>query len=455
MTKLPENTPETQAEKTPAEPKPESRLHAVGQAVLHFLVNNWPFKLISVLLAIVLWSGLITQDPTLTREKNFTDVTISVTGEESMKRNGFIVVSDLSEVTQGARVSADVPQMQYANASANNYSVRIDLSRIRETGVQQVKVQSTSSSTWGSVTEIYPETVEIEVEEYITRYRIPVSIVTTGEAPAGYYAATPSLDPPLVAVSGPRSLVEKIARAEATLELNTLPAREGLVRTSVPFRLLDGDGNAVESNLLEITSESVLVDSVVVEQYLYSEREIDMDTLGLTTGEVATGYEIKSVTVTPATITAAGWAENLDVLDALYADTSVDVTGASSSFTAQIRVRQPSELTYLSSNSVTVAVEIGPVILGKTFENVKVSVKGLDSSYDATMVQNRVGVTISGPQLWVEKLRSANLTLTCDASGLTEGTYDLPIICKVEDSDDISYDVEVLPGSIQVEIRKK
>lgn len=69
--------------------------------------------------------------------------------------------------------------MQYANASANNYSVRIDLSRIRETGVQQVKVQSTSSSTWGSVTEIYPETVEIEVEEYITRYRIPVSIVTT------------------------------------------------------------------------------------------------------------------------------------------------------------------------------------------------------------------------------------------------------------------------------------
>ena len=46
MTKLPENTPETQVEKTPAEPKPESRLHAVGQAVLHFLVNNWPFAVV-------------------------------------------------------------------------------------------------------------------------------------------------------------------------------------------------------------------------------------------------------------------------------------------------------------------------------------------------------------------------------------------------------------------------
>lgn len=455
MTKLPEKTPENQADKSPVEPKQESRLQSLGKSALHLLVNNWPFKLISVLLALVLWSGLITQDPTLTREKNFTDVNISVTGEESMKRNGYIVVSDLSQVTQGARVSVDVPQMQYANASANNYSVRIDLSRIRETGVQQVKVQSTSSSTWGTVTEIYPETVEIEVEEFITRYRIPVSIVTTGSAPEGYYAASPSLDPPLVAVSGPRSVVEKVARAEATLELNTLPAREGLVRTSVPFRLMDSNGDPIESDLIEVTSESVLVDSVVVEQYLYAEREIDMNTLGLIAGTPATGYAIKSVTVTPATITAAGWSENLDVLDTLYTDSAVDVTGASSSFTAQIRVRQPSELTYLSSTTVTVAVEIGPVIRGKTFEDVKVTTENVGTGYEAVLAQKTAGVTISGPQLWVEKLRKANLTLTCDASGLTEGTYDLPILCKVEDSEDVDYDVEVLPGTVQVVIRKK
>ena len=298
-----QQTPNTQKEHRPF-------VRLVLCHIWQALKKNWGFKVLALLIAIVLWAGLISQDPTLTREKTFTDVTLNVTGADTLKRNGLIVTSDLSNLLSGATVWVDVPQMQYANASAHNYSVRIDLSRIRETGVQQVKVQSTSSSTWGSVTEIYPETVEIEVEEYITRYRIPVSIVTTGEAPAGYYAATPSLDPPLVAVSGPRSLVEKIARAEATLELNTLPAREGLVRTSVPFRLLDSNGNAVESDLLEITSESVLVDSVVVEQYLYSEREIDMNTLGLTTGEVATGYEIKSVTVTPATITAAGWAES-------------------------------------------------------------------------------------------------------------------------------------------------
>ena len=159
--------------------------------------------------------------------------------------------------------------------------------------------------------------------------------------------------------------------------------------------------------------------------------------------------------MTPATITAAGWSENLDVLDTLYTDSAVDVTGASSSFTAQIRVRQPSELTYLSSTTVTVAVEIGPVIRGKTFEDVKVATENVGTGYEAVLAQKTAGVTISGPQLWVEKLRKANLTLTCDASGLTEGTYDLPILCKVEDSEDVDYDVEVLPGTVQVVIRKK
>lgn len=455
MKKTPDKNTENRPEKNAAEQKNESGWRGLLQAVARFFLHQWPFKLLSLVIAIVLWSGLITQDPTLTREKIFTGVTIAVSGEDTIKRNGLIVVSDLDEVTQDAKLRVEVPQMQYASATASNYNARIDLTRIQETGVQKVKVLTTSSSTWGSVIEISPETVEIEVEEYITRYRIPVSVVTVGEAPEGFYAASPSLDPPQVTVSGPRSLVDRVVRAEATLDLSTLPAREGLMRTSVPFHLLDSDGQVIQSDLLEITSESVLVDSVIAEQYLYAMREIDMSTLGLTKGEPATGYEIKTVTVTPATITAAGWSANLDVLDTLYADSYVDVTGASESLTEMIRVRRPSELTYLSSDTVTVAVEIGPVIQSRTFEDLKLSVEGTGSEFDSSLEKNRASVTITGPQLWVESLRSSDLSLSCDASGLTAGVYELPIICNAKDSDDVAFDVEVVPRTVQVEITKK
>ena len=427
----------------------------LAKAALRMLLNNWGFKLLALVLAIGLWAGLISQDPTLTREKVFNDVTINVTGNETIKRNGLIVVSDLSSLLQNATLRVDVPQMQYQSAQASYYNARIDLSRLTQTGAQEVRVLTTNSTAYGNVTEINPATLQIEVEEYITRYRIPVAVDTVGTVPDGYYATTPSLDPPLVAVSGPRSLVEKVVRAEAVLDLSALPEREGLVRTAIPFRLLDEQGNAVESSLLEVTSESVLVDSVVVEQTLYSFRSLDLSDVGLISGKPANGYEIKSVAITPEQVTAAGREINLNALDTLYPDSSVSVEGATQSFNQQVKVRKPSELVYLSSDSITVAVEIGPVIRERTFEDVRVTVSGVENGLRADPSVKNADVTITGAQLWVETLNANALTLVCDASGLAEGTYQLPVICQVAGSDGQTFSVEVVPETIAVTIGSK
>ena len=429
----------------------KSLLRHVGQA----LKKNWGFKLLALVIAVVLWAGLITQDPTLTREKIFSDVTINVTGSDTLKRNGLIVVSDLSSVLSSAHLRVDVPQMQYKAATATSYNARIDLSRIRETGVQSVRVLTTNSSTYGTVEEVIPESVEIEVEEYFTRYRIPVTLYTIGSAPEGYYSATPNLDPPLVAVSGPRSLVEKVARAEATLDLSQLPAREGLIRTTVPFTLVDQDGNPVESSLLEVTSESVLLDSVLVEQELYTTRMLDLSEVGLVTGEPEEGYEIKSITITPTTVTAAGRAASLDVLDTLYPDGQVDVGGLNESFTQQLKVRKPSELAYLSTDSVTVAVEIGPVIRSRTMENLQLNLTGVGDGLSGSLALTQANVTVTGPQLFVDALRVANVTLSCDASGLAAGTYDVPILCRVAGSEGETFTLEVQPSTVQVTLRQR
>ena len=427
----------------------------LARAVLRMLLNNWGFKLLALVLAIGLWAGLISQDPSLTREKVFSGVTINVTGNDTIKRNGLIVVSDLGSMLQDATLRVDVPQMQYQSAQASYYNARIDLSRITQPGAQEVRVLTTNSTAYGNVTEIDPAALQIEVEEYITRYRIPVAVDTVGAAPDGFFATAPTLDPPLVAVSGPRSLVEKVVRAEAVLDLSALPKREGLVRTAIPFRLLDEKGNPVESSLLEVTSESVLVDSVVVEQTLYSIRTLDLNDVGLINGTPANGYEVKSVSVTPGQVTAAGREFNLALLDTLYPDSSVSVEGASESFNQQVKVRKPSELVYLSSDSVTVAVEIGPAIRERTFENVRVTVNGVENGLRAELSLKNADVTITGPQLWVESLKANALTLVCDASGLAEGTYSLPVICQVADSDDQTFSVEAVPETIAVTISSK
>lgn len=439
---------------TPQAPQ-GGRLRQVLHILWGMIKNNWGFKLLAMVLAIVLWSGLITQDPNLTREKVFSDVKISVSGTDSIKRSGKIVVNDLTEQLTGAQLWVDVPQMKYSAAYSGAYNARIDLSRVTQIGTQELEVLTTNSATYGTVSEVSPATIQVEVEEYITRYRIPVNVAVSGELPVGFYASVAQPDPPMVAVSGPKSLVERIVQAEAVLEQSSLQPQEGEVRIAAPFYLLDAAGNRVESSLLSVTSESVLLDSVVVEFSLYSTKSMVISSLGLTTGAPAEGYEIKGVSCEPDFVMAAGKAENLALLDTLYANNAIDVTGRMTSFQQVLKVRRPSELAYLSSDSVTVEVEIGPIIQEKVLESLKISTVNLEKGLRATLSGKTATVTIAGPQLWVKGLRSSHISLTCDLGGLTAGEYDLPITCTVQDDEGQTYTTEISPATLHVLIEEK
>ena len=78
--------------------------------VRELLTNNLPLKVLALLLSVVLWAGLISQDETLTREKSFSDVNVSITGTDTMKRNGYIVTSDLSAALSDIDAVARFPR---------------------------------------------------------------------------------------------------------------------------------------------------------------------------------------------------------------------------------------------------------------------------------------------------------------------------------------------------------
>lgn len=434
------------------EKKEHARRDAILRKLRSIFLENWGTKLLAIIIAIALWAGLITQDPTLTREKQFTDVTVSVNGADTLKRYGYIVLEDLDEVLNNVAVRVSVPQGQYSATQAGNYSVRIDLSRIREVGEQEVKILSTNSSTYGTVTEIVPPTVTLTVDEYVTRYRIPVAVVTEGEAPEGFHAMTPSTDPPMIAVSGPKTLVERIVSAQVVADQSTLPAQEGDVRRALAFTLVDENGAAIQSDMLEVTSESVLLDSIIVEQMVYTERTVEFSDLGLVTGEPAEGYEIKGVYLTPASVTIAGRASAIMDMNVLYADNTVSVRGLTQSVTKSLKVRQPSTIKYASTDMVIVSVEIGPVITSRAYE-AAVSLQGLNASLREVGGLRTATVHLTGAQPWLDTLGASDVALACDLSSITEpGTYTLPLVCEVAGSEGQEFTCEISPASVVVTV---
>lgn len=434
------------------EKKENPRVKVVLRKLRSILLENWGSKLLALLIAVALWAGLITQDPTLTREKLFSDVAVTVNGEDTLKRYGFIVLEDIDEVLSGVDVHVNVPQGQYSAAQASNYAVRVELSRLRKAGEHEVKIQSTNSSVYGTVAEIVPASVKLTVDEYVTRYRIPVAVTTSGEMAEGFYAMTPSTDPPMIAVSGPKSVVERIVSAQVVADQTTLPAQEGKVRRALAFTLVDEHGEAIQSDMLEVTSESVLLDSIIVEQEIYTQRTVEFSDLGLVTGEPAEGYEIKGVYLTPGSVTIAGRAAAISDINVMYADNTVNVRGLTESVTKSLKVRQPSTIKYASTDSVTVAVEIGPIITTRAYE-VAASLQGLSAALREMGGLRIATVHLTGPQPWLDSLSASDVTLSCDLSTIDgPGTYTLPLTCSVAGSEGQTFTVEIVPASVVVTV---
>ena len=337
-------------------------LKAVVKRISVFLTHNWQWKLLSLILAVCLWSGLITQDETLTREKVFSDVVINVTNADTLRRNGFIIVSGLDDLPT-VRVSADVPQKNYNSVSASNYNLRIDLSRIRSTGEQTLQVLSSSSSNYGTVTGISVDSVTVQVDEYMTRSRIPVRLNTAGTLPAGFYGGEAQVDPAYVVVSGPKSLVENVVRCVADYDLSSLAnSQAGTERTAVPFRLLDGEGNEIDSSLIDVTSQSVSLDSIIVSQTLYTEKSLVINTSDIVVGVPAQGYSIRRISSEPATLNVAGRDPFISSLNefhiAEYTDQQIDVTGLDTTVTRTISLNKTGDIAHYSADTVMITVEI-------------------------------------------------------------------------------------------------
>lgn len=426
----------------PQKNKPRVELPRLVNRAAQRIAHNWPWKLLALFLALCLWAGLITQDKTLTRERVFYDVPVTISGSDTLRRNnGLIVVSGLDDEALTVRMRVEVPQGEYNTVTASNYNPRVELSRIKEAGEQTLRIATSSTSTYGSVTSIWPDTVTVVVDEYVTNYRVPVVVNITGEYPDGYRGGTASADPSSVTISGPKSVVDQIVRVYVDYSLEWLPSRAGRVRTALPMRFTNADGETIESDLLEVTSAEVVLRSIIVDQTLYPTRTLSLSAGDLIQGQPADGYRVVSTGVSPSSILAAGEEDSLALLEELYLESPVDVSGATESFTATVKVRKPGDVNYLSAETVTVAVQIEPVEISRTFDSVKLFARGLTDGLKAGLSQKTLNVVLTGPQLALQSLRAANVTAWVDVSGLTAGEYVLPVQVRIENGtmDGVSY----------------
>ena len=410
------------------------------QMILRAVSRNLVWKIFSLVVAVLMWSYIISSDPTITRDKTLTNVEITTSGLSVLQSRDLALLTDPTTELQDVRVHVQVPQASYSRVSTDTVRVELDLSQIRQTGRQEVELHGISN--YGEVVQIIPSRVEVVIETLDQR-NVPVNVELVGNVDEyKYWYDVSRINPESISVSGPSSVVRKIASARIRLDVS------GATRSynwTAATELLDAYGNVITQTLSK-SSASV---SALVSIYPVKQLPVITDVSTATVGSLLDGYAISRIEVQPEIITVAADEELLEQLDFLTF-TPVNINGRSRSFSATASITKLTNIAHLSSKEVTVTVYIEELNNTQLFRSVPLDIKGKTGGQQIRLGQEKIEVKVTGPHSVFDSLMRSDIIASVDVTGLAPGTYSLPITASVDNYPELILEPE--PKTVNVTI---
>lgn len=375
--------------------------------IVRLFAGNLPSLVLAFILALVIWANAVREaDPMET-------VSYQLSLQIVPRPNGLLLSTPPGTVL----VTLSAPQSVLASFSPADLTAVIDLSG-SQLGIAEVPVEITGQPERAQLVSVFPDTVEVEVDEEITR-EIPVTLDLRGTVAAGHSASDPVFDPPSIQVTGPAREVSRLAEARATIFLES--TRETVVR-SPRLLLYDEQGNVIStaSSNMQLSPEQATI-TIPVEQLTgFAERTVSVNW----SGEPATGYRLLQVVVVePRSVLLSGLPLVLDNIRVVETE-PINIAGLKASTTFRVGLLLPDGVSQVEQRSVEVFVEIEPILTSSIVVRPP-EIRSLGRNLTATLSTDEVRVFLFGPLEILDTLTPEDVRVTVDLFGLGEGIYPL------------------------------
>lgn len=374
--------------------------------ILRFVIHNWPLKLAAIGLATLLYGGLVLSQTT----QPFTRaVPIGVKNAPS----DIVVLSDLGSVT---RIQYVAPPDLGLRIDTATFEAAVDLAGVEPTGGPmslRVTVQANDSRI--QVLDFEPQEITVTLDRKGSKV-VPVHAVVVGPVPSGLSVGDPILDTSTATVTGPQSVVAKVAEVRAFI-----PIDASGIDINQDVELTPVDAQGVSLDRVDVAPESARVRVAVFTDL----RSKSLPVRPNVVGTPAAGFEVASIDVNPPVVSVEGDANDLAGLD--HADTQpISISGASSQVVQAGGLALPDGVQALGAGTVQVTITLRAVTGTRTFE-AGVSLVGARADLAYSLSTDRVLVTIGGSTADLDRLSGVTLVLTADVTGLEVGNHSVPV----------------------------
>lgn len=392
---------------------------AVKKDFLRKLFLNNRFVLaFSIVVAFLFWLVItITENPI--RDTTFSNITISVTAEGTAAGELGLDLISMSSSTATVKVSG--PSYILAGLTASDISVSAPLDDVTEAGSYDITLSAASAKGGVSVVGVTPSKVSA-VFDYTDTKQFTVEVEAVGAvAVSGLVADTPTVSnnsDSVLAITGPRSELQKIARVLVTAEVNeTLSSTQSF---DAGIKLFDADGNELDKSVYTIP-----VDSVKITVPILKQKTVPLE-VAFSNTPAAYSAEKISYTASVSSVNILGPASSVDGIESI-ALTPIDfdsISADNNSF--DVSPVLPNGVK-LSENIDVVTVKINTSACSEKVLTVsEFRFKGVGDGLSATAGALK-NVKICGPRAAVRSITASDLYAVADISGKTAGEYTVAV----------------------------
>lgn len=371
---------------------------------LGILTRNAPLKLGAVVLATVLYAGLVFSQnvrvwPGPVPIEPFgqgSDVFILDISPQAVTSIRFVAPGDVAGTVSGQsfRATVDlsglVPASDGAPLTAPVTVEALD-PRIQVTG-------------WS------PAFVSVRLDPVTTR-TVPVR-VDRGAVPEGLSAGEAQVDVTGARVRGPASVVERVDAAVARVIVDASGVD---VDQDVDLIAVDARGDRLTPVDFDPPSVHVRIEVAVAG----TTRTVAV--VPVVEGTPAAGYAIGAVRVQPVSVVISGPRSLLETIEQLETR-PVSVDGARADLTETVALDLPDGVSVEGSETVRVSISVAALTGSRTY-SVAVVLTGISDASSYTLSSGSVLVTISGTLVSLNALDGSSLQAVGDVAGLGEGVH--------------------------------
>lgn len=400
--------------------------------------RKFVYGLLSVLIAFGLWLYVVTVvNPEW--EETFYNIPVALENEEILHDRGLMLVSE-EDPKVTLRLSGNRADMIKLNSS--NITLRADLSRIYSAGEQTLSYSivypgDVPNNAFEIVSQT-PQQITLQVVERKSK-AVDVVLKLTGAEP-GYMALEEDalLDYEKITISGPADVIDRIVKAEVTIDLT---GQKETINQQFDYVLRDAEGNEISSKWIKATPQQINC-TIKIQKVLDVNVAVEvLEGAGLTAGNYEVIYynqETGEVISNPIAIsgseTQLAVAESAGVLkdSKLFFDTKIDLAltaGTPTENGLEIEVSDlnidelltPYELTNHSGiNVVKVVVKI-PKLTTKNLRITNIETVNVPAGFQVELKTKALDITMRGPDYQLPYIKEADITVRVDFSDAAIG----------------------------------